>query len=413
MESSPYLSEPFISTWIKHFNEGIPFVQFNFMEQLSFVEHSRFPIYFNTGKTNTKGLSYTLMPIKFDGPSSKVFFIYDVHGAFQTKDSFSNANIGRLSSKQYIGYLCDLKGHSNLDTYMNQIISKSSRYKFRMYKRKLESSFNIHYRAYFGDIAKQEYEFLFNRFKKLLEKRFREKRIQNNNLDPKEWNFYKEVTFSMILKQQAALYVVYDGEEPIAITLLNFSKKIAFDVIRTFDIDYSNFRLGTISLMQQLQWCIAQGFETLDFSKGHFEYKKRWATRSYNFEYHIYYDSRSVLASFIAFSMNMYYGLKQFLRDKNLAAVFHSSIFWLRNGNTTTEILPDYCFKENSEIYKEESLSYIKLDDEKNHSFKRMFYEFLYRYSEHKTDTKLFKVSKNPGLFLIKGKNSSVEAILK
>ncbi|MBS9463880.1 GNAT family N-acetyltransferase [Flagellimonas sp. 389] len=412
MESDLYLSEPFISTWITHFNKGAPSISFDFFGPVSFIKHNLLPLYWNTGKTNTKGISYTPSLPKSNEHKGKVFLIYDVHKGVELKKDFKKYRIKRLDSEQYRGYLCELSRHSSLENYMCHAISKKSRYKFRLYRRKLELSFNIHYKMYYGDITENEYEFIFDCFKKLLEKRFLNKRVRNNNLNPKEWSFYKKVTFPMILKKQAALFVVYDEKKPIAITLLNFSKNTAIDVIRTFDIDYAKFRLGTTSLMGQLQWCIAQGFKTLDFSKGHFGYKQRWSTKSYNFEYHIYYDSNSFLASILAHTLYALFNVKQFLRKNNFSEIFHKVAFRMHNRNISKHNETNYYFNESPKKYRQESLLAINLEDNGNPEHRSLFYDFLYRYSERKADAMPYRIMEKPGLFLIKGKKSTVEVVL-
>ena len=139
----------------------------------------------------------------------------------------------------------------------------------------------------------------------------------------------------MILSKQAALFVVYDKDKPIAITLLNFSNNVMIDVIRVFDIDYSKFRLGTVSIMKQLEWCIENNFEALDFSKGYFEYKKRWTNKLYWFEYHIYYDKKSFLAKILARLYKNFFAFKLFLRKKHITNFIHELNFFLNKKNYT------------------------------------------------------------------------------
>ena len=65
---------------------------------------------------------------------------------------------------------------------------------------------------------------------------------------------------------------------------LNFSEDTLFDAITVFDIDYSKFHLGSITIMKLIEWCIENEIKILDFSKGYFEYKRRWCTKIYDFE---------------------------------------------------------------------------------------------------------------------------------
>ena len=63
---------------------------------------------------------------------------------------------------------------------------------------------------FYGAIEKVEYDHIFEHFKFLLTKRFDDKQITNNNLDPAEWEFYKEVVYPLILEKKASLYVIYN-----------------------------------------------------------------------------------------------------------------------------------------------------------------------------------------------------------
>ena len=66
----------------------------------------------------------------------------------------------------------------------------------------------------------ESYDYVFSYFKTLLRKRFFSKKTNNNNLNPQEWAFYKDVTLPMIRNKEAALFVTYDENKPIAITVI-------------------------------------------------------------------------------------------------------------------------------------------------------------------------------------------------
>ena len=72
-----------------------------------------------------------------------------------------------------------------------------------------------------GDISKSEYDFIFSEFRRLLEKRFTDKQVSNNNLNEKEWNFYYDVAYPLIVEKKAALFVVYDNDKPIGLSLIH------------------------------------------------------------------------------------------------------------------------------------------------------------------------------------------------
>ncbi|MCF7560791.1 GNAT family N-acetyltransferase [Sabulilitoribacter multivorans] len=324
----PYLQDPFKTIWLNHFNDGEEPVLFSFVEKLAFVKHKKLPVYFNIGKTNTKGIDYKLSSKILDDYKNKIFIIYDVQKA-EVESLHDNNKLSYYKIQQYPGYICGLSNHKNLNDYMLKELSRKSRYKFNSYKRKLESSYNISYKMYIDDITPELYDVLFIKFKTLLKKRFFDKKTINNNLNPDEWSFYKEVSFSMMKNRQAGIFVVYNGEIPIAITLLNFCNNTMFDVIRTFDIAFAKYRLGTVSIMAQIEWCINNNIKFLDFSKGYFEYKERWANKPYWFEYHIYYDRNSFTSKALARFFKIFFEFKLFLRKKHLTNLIHEIKFIL------------------------------------------------------------------------------------
>lgn len=325
---NPYIQHTFKTIWLNHFNNKNPALNFSVVDRLTFVKHKKLPVYYNTGGTNTKGVHYKLSSNILKDYKNKVFIIYDVHQS-SNKNAYNNNKLGFYKVEQYPGYICDLSSYVNIKQYMLQEISRKSRYKFNKYKRNLESKYNIHYKMYLDDISPEVYESLFYDFKRLLKKRFLHKKTVNNNLNPEEWAFYKAVTLPMMLNKEAGIFVVYDANKPIAITLLNFSANTMLDVIRTFDIDYAKYRLGSVSIMEQIDWCINNNIKFLDFSKGYFEYKKRWANKPYWFEYHIYYDKKSFKAKTLALLYKNFFALKLYLRKKHLTNFIHEVNFIL------------------------------------------------------------------------------------
>lgn len=328
MKSNTYLLNPFKAIWLKHFNNGNPTVSFPIFDKLSFVKHKNRLVYQNTGKTNTKGISYKLTHSSLKDLKKSVFIIYDVYD-FLNPYKTKIYTLGFYKIKQYPGFICDLKNYNSLQDYMAKVISRKSRYKFKSYKKKLEAAHSIHYKMYLDDIDPETYQSIFSDFKRLLKKRFLDKKTVNNNLNPDEWAFYTDVTYPMMLEKQAGLFVVYNNNTPIAITLLNFSNTKMLDVIRVFDIDYSKFRLGNVSIMKQLEWCFKNNFESLDFSKGYFEYKNRWANKPYWLEYHIYYDKQSFKAKLYAKMYKSFFAFKWFLRKHGITHAIHQISFLL------------------------------------------------------------------------------------
>ncbi len=260
IKQNPFVSDIFITKWLAKFNSKKPIFKFNFIDGLSFFKSSILPIYINAGKNLTKGISYSLIKQETTNFNKSLILIYDVPDYLSVNLSGLPEAISLYRIKQYPGYLTDFKVYKDLNDYLQSIFSKKTRDKFKRYEKRLELCFDVKYKMYYGDISKVEYDFIFDEFRILLEKRFDEKQISNNNLDPDEWEFYYEVAYHLIKEKKASLFVVYQGSEPIAITLNYLTENTLFHGITVFDIDYSKFHIGKISLKNLFLWSLKQIF---------------------------------------------------------------------------------------------------------------------------------------------------------
>ncbi|UII76131.1 GNAT family N-acetyltransferase [Flagellimonas sp. HMM57] len=413
MEKNPFTTYPFTNIWMQHFGPNKKGLKFSFIENLSFVKHSLLPLYFNVGKTNTKGVTYKLQNENTASFRRKVFLVYDVPTYRIDEPEFKENTLTVKKVKKYSGFLIDLTPYTTLDQYLTTTLSKRSKQKMNRYKKRLETCFKIRHVMYGREISKDMYNHLFTHFKRLLVKRFEDKRQTNNNLNTKEWEFYKEVTYQMMLDGQASLYVTYDGEKPIAISLHNNSDETLYDVIRSFDIDYSKFHLGSVAIMGLVDWCLKHGVKKLDFSKGHYDYKKSWSNLEYQFEYHVLYDKKSLVAVILANCLTIFFKLKQFLREKNINEKLNKLTFFLRNkgyDNRTKAI--EYQLMELEDPYPENKLTEIDPYESGIDNLKKKVYEFLFLSSERKTDVKVYQIDLSSS-YLIKGIKQQKIAVTK
>ena len=95
-----------------------------------------------------------------------------------------------------------------------------------------------------------------------------------------------------------------------------------FSYIQTFDVNYSRFNLGDIDILNHIEWCIQNKVTIIDLSKGDFAFKRKWCNHIYDFDYHIFYDSKSFISTFTAHITVLKLKLKQFLRSKNIGKVY-------------------------------------------------------------------------------------------
>nr|WP_321413165.1 GNAT family N-acetyltransferase [uncultured Allomuricauda sp.] len=408
IKANPFTSSIFINLWSKHFLDNKEAGPFNFVKNISFYQSKIPGLYINAGKNLTKGLDLEL------GRSGKkekgnCFLIHDVIDFDSNETIVKNTGLGHYAIKQYPGYLIELNAFKSSDDFMSKTFKKSSRYKLRKYKKRLEESFNISFKAYCGDISKHEYDSIFSSFRDLLEKRFAEKQISNNNLETEEWDFYKDVAFPMILEKKAVLFVLYNKDEPISITLGYLSDKRIFDAITVFDINFTKFHLGSIKIMYLVDWCIKNGWDILDFSKGHFDYKTRWANKKFDFYYHIWFDKKSIKARLISYALKQFYTFKQFLREKNVNEILHKVTYKLKHQESQRV---QYHFEETKAEYHHNTMEEIAIASSENNLLKRICYDFLYLFPENESNVKIFQFTNERSLYLIKGKeNESIVRI--
>ncbi|MCB0373553.1 MAG: GNAT family N-acetyltransferase [Muricauda sp.] len=306
-------------------------MEFDCFRGVSFFRKGNLPLYANMGATNTKSVVYGMnaqcSPNKL---GKNVFLVYDVPDYLQFNQQHPKG-LQLKSIPQYEGFFCNLTHADTVESYLNTAISKSSRAKLRNYENRLNKEFEVHFKMVWGEISNEEYKLLFDQFHTLLIQRFEEKQIVNNNLAPTEWAFFKEVTLPMLRNKEAGLFVSYIKDKPVAITLLNFSGTHVYDVIRVFDIEFSQYRIGSISIIHQLDWCIRNNFKVLDFSKGYYDYKKSWSTNSYMFHYHIWYNPKNMVSTLIANLLALTFKLKYWARKKHLLKTVHKIRY--RMGN--------------------------------------------------------------------------------
>lgn len=321
--SSPYQKSTFKEIWSNHFQPNKKNYDFDCFKGVSFIRKERFPLFINIGATNTKGINYAIdhshLPNKI---GSSVYLLYDVPNYNCNKEQKING-LKLKTIPQYEGFICNLAKSNSVEEYLQGTISKRSRSKLRNYTNKFHKSFEVTYKMVWGNLSDKEYESLFDQFHGLLVQRFEDKQIVNNNLNPIEWAFFKDVTLPMMRSKEAGLFVTYLKDRPITITLLNFSGSHAYDVIRVFDIEFTKYRIGSISIMHQIDWCIKNNFKALDFSKGFYDYKKRWSTDSYMLDYHIWYNPKNLTSLSIASFLILKFKLKYWARKHGLLEVVH------------------------------------------------------------------------------------------
>ncbi|MCK0147062.1 GNAT family N-acetyltransferase [Arenibacter sp. F26102] len=410
MNKNPFSSKTFTTTWVEHFRSLTQILTFHFINGISFFKHPFLPLYTNVGRYMTKGIYYILKEPQSDNFGKKVFLIYDIPVYFEINTKIENKNLKLHRVKQYPGFLIRFQNYSGFENYLSSVFSKNSRQKLNRYKKRLELCFDISYKIYYGNISKEEYDVIFRSFHTLLTKRFQDKQIANNNLDPKEWNFYYEVVYPLILEKKASLYVIYNRETPISVRLNYYSDETIFDAITVFDIDYNKFHLGKVSIMKMLEWAFEKNYAVFDFSKGYYDYKESWSDFKYDFEYHIYYNSNSLASFTLSKLLQLFYKGKQYLREKNINEHLHRLTYML--DNKASKPLPKFTVNDITEELMKENTEIEKICIDQHSYLKQIVFEFLFLNSESQKDVALFISKNQPNTYYIIGDKYKKQIII-
>ncbi|MCF7560792.1 GNAT family N-acetyltransferase [Sabulilitoribacter multivorans] len=222
--------------------------------------------------------------------------------------------------KQYNGYLLNLKDYQNSNAFILDNLNKRNRKNLNSKKERLFKNHNITSQFYYGAIDRDDYNSIFKIFYSLLKKRFIEKKMLNRYLT--NWDDLQKSTYHKILSKKASLHVIYDELNPILITL-NFHKgDVVFSHIQTYDVNYSKYNLGDISMINHIDWLINNNFTLFDLSMGKTYYKEKWSNYKYIFYYHIFYKRKSLLSKILVNIIALELKFIQFLRDKNIVGNF-------------------------------------------------------------------------------------------
>ena len=241
---------------------------------------------------------------------------YDIPSYLEVSLNIEADTVKLKKVPQYKGYLIDLTRFGSVDELLSKTFGRNSRKNFRAKYRKLDEAHKITYAFYFGAIPKPEYDRLFDLCYRLMHDRFREKKIFNRFLP--EWKWYYQLFYPKILRKEASIFVIYDEQKPITMTLNFHRADIVFSFIQIYDTDYSRYSMGDIAMYKNLEWCYNNQFTVWDTSKGATDNKERWSNHVYTFDHHIFYNTEDRLAALRTGLKAAIMEFKQWLRDKGV-----------------------------------------------------------------------------------------------
>jgi len=306
------------------------------------------------------------------------------------------------------GFVIDLAESSNAQEYINFHLSQNSRRTLKRAFHRLENSFNISYKMYYDNISKEEYDTLLNALETMLDKRMKQKNVKNEKLD--KWKLIKENFYNELKKKNASIFVIYDSKIPVGISLYYLIDKVVFGYIFSFDIDYLKFGLGHVNTFKQIEWCYKNNYKVMELGYGDQDYKRKWCNRIYNFEHHILYKRNSVQGNILGKIEYSKIYIKEFLKRKRVDTYLKR----LKRKRSYDSVDSEFKVVFNEFLETDKSLVCNEIDwkSDEFKFFKKIIYDFLYRYQENVNDVKLFSFDKQFKMYCIQGKNNMKKIII-
>lgn len=298
------------------------------------------------------------------------------------------------------GYAIFLKEETTVTQYMQTQFNSKKRNIINRYVKRLEHCFDITYKLYHGAITKKDYHDVMQALFSMIQKRFEERNEIHKNSN--EQQYLLDTTYDKIQTKKASLFVIYNKNQPIEISLNYHFDKILFSYISSYHIDYSKFGLGHVEIYKQVDWCAKNGYVLFEMGVGGMDYKRRWSNKIYQYNQYIAYKQDTFINTTNAKVKINIYRIKEFLKSKGI-----------------NEIIPKLkarCSKRhrvNSKAYHRDSIvktdmlennildfKQIDLNNNQYTSLKRVFNDFLYTTQEHQSKAVIYQTNQT-NTFLI------------
>lgn len=348
--------------------------------------------------------------VGFESIANTIAIVKDIPSYLDVTEHVLPKNIKQVKVPYYSGYAINFKGVDSTESYLKSRFGNSSRYKLRRSIKKLESAFDISYKMYYGDISQRDYDIVMEAFFELLQIRSIEKGIIGNR-NVKRKDFYYNSIKPLILEKRASLFVIYNGKAPIDICLNLHHDTVIFQLIRTYDINYSKYNTGYIDLIKQIDWCLTNNIRFITFGYGGYFWKKRWCNHTYPYRFDIFYNKKSPKS--IAKSLVQLTNLKlrHFLRERGYIDKFHNaknSIKERLKPTKTLEIsLEDIAYDTKLDLGEK-----LDIYGENCGFLRRYVFDYLFNANEKEKDIELYAVKDKANTYLIKGvKNKAIISV--
>ncbi len=303
------------------------------------------------------------------------------------------------------GYSILLNEAETLDAFMKQQFNSKKRNIMTRYVKRLEACFNIRYEFYHGDITVETYDFVMQSLYNMIVNRFKERNEIHKNIG--EWEYLLQSSLDKIKNKTASLFVIYNEDEPIEISLNYHYDKILFSYVSSYHIDYSKFGLGHVEIYKQVEWCINNDYILFEMGVGGMDYKRRWSNNIYRYQHYIVYNTKTkILGCFSYLKIR----LKEYLKAKKINEIYpilKTKFFSNTSKNNSDVTVSDIKPLTEAVILKIDNLDVINYSLEAYTFIKKFIFNFLYTSIDHINYVNVYKINENN--YLIKGKTKYQE----
>ncbi|MCL6294985.1 GNAT family N-acetyltransferase [Jejuia spongiicola] len=293
------------------------------------------------------------------------------------------------------GYSILLNPADSIDSFMNRQFNSKKRNVLTRYVKRLEICFDIEYKMFYGDIDKSDYNFVMQSLYEMIVARFNQRNELHKNLH--EWDYLLENTYSEIINKNASLFVIYNKDEPIEVSLNYHFDKVLFSYLSSYNVDYSKFGLGHVEIYKQIEWCANNKYILFEMGVGGMDYKRRWSNNIYRYNHHIVYKNPSFKLNFLIVKIQ----LKEYLKSKKINEIYPDirAFFTKKQKNKVDAVV-----SEIESINHLTSDNYIKMNQVAtlDNRLKRYINDFLYTSKNHADDISIYKAKNS---YIIKGKD--------